>query len=287
MKKIFAVAVAGALALPTAAFASIFSCNGCTPQQMYDVAWSELYSPGVQPGYIVNLANGTVAKYANIANIPDPYDPEPPPYEPNIIAVPVEPEIATLIYDLSVLTNGNTRVVDAPAAQQALVSKSSAQTTSGDRLPVNAYENVMDPYLEARVAEMVRMHAQDIEARIAFFAAQNYRFTHFNENGVPVQVTFRFRDGSTSIYFFDLNVNRWRRLKDASRDARDNPIPEQKEQLYNNTFFDFGVDTGPAVDIDWFRWLAESFGVPVIDMRGGLGGGGIVCVDGACYIQNR
>lgn len=288
MKKIFAIAVAGALALPTAAFATVFGCNGCTPQQMYDVAWSELYSPGVQPGYIVNLANGTVAKYANIANIPDPYNPEPPPYEPNIIAVPVEPQIASLIYDLYVLTNGNTRVVDAPAAQQATASKSSAQTTSGDRLPVNAYESTMDPYLEGRVAEMVRVHSQDIEGRISFFAAHHYNFTHFNENGVPIMVTFRFRDGSTSKYDLELTENRWRRVQGASRDANDNPVPEKKEDVLNGDFFEFDPRVSPAVDIDWFRWLVESFGVPVIDMRPNLsGGGGVVCVDGVCYIQNR
>ena len=286
MKKIFAIAAVGALALPSLAFASVFGCNGCTPQQMADLAWSELYSPGGQAGYIVNLANGTVAKYTNIANIPDPFDPEPPPYEPNVIEVPVEPLVANLIHDLYVMTSGNTRAVYAPAAEAAL-SKSSAQPASGDRLPVNAYEGMMDADLGQRVAEMVKRDTQDIDARISFFVADNVQVArHFDVDALPLEVTFHYRDGSTAKYQFVWRWQKWERIATTSRDGRYNTIPEGKQDLSRGGNYDFSLDTGPAVDIDWFRWLVESFGVPVIDMRPSLGGGGgIVCVDNVCYIQ--
>lgn len=278
MKKLFAIAVASALALPTAASASTFACDGCTPAQMYDVAWSELYSPGVQPGYIVNLANGTVAKYANIANIPDPFDPEPPPYEPNIIAVPVEAPIASLIYDLYVMTNGNTRVIDVAAAQ--------ASMAPGVRLPVNAYEYVGSPHLQEQVTELVRRDAQDIAFRIAQAAAVSTSYVYFH--GVPVYVTLKSADGSQVKYRYDEVLQKWFYIPGSARDARNNPVPDKKEDvLFNGDFIDVsGGDTGPGDDTNWARWLLESFGIPVIDMRLG-GSGGIVCLEGACYLQSR
>lgn len=290
MKKFLAIVAAGVLALPSVASASVFGCNGCTPGQMYEEAWRNLYSPGVQPGYVVNLANGTVAKYANIANIPDPYDPEPPPYEPNIIAMPVEPAIASLIYELHVLTNGNTLVVtdtSAPSALHAPKASSAAQTSSGGGLPANPYESALNPALELSVAEKVALATQAITFAIAERSAAlaEYRHFYFDAN-FPMEVTFVFREGGSSRYRYDRTNNRWIYIANSARDVHGNRVPDKKEDVDDENYvWNFTGSTG-ATDIDWFRWLVESFGIPVIDMRPTLsGGGGIVCVDNVCYIQ--
>jgi hypothetical protein len=250
-----------------------------------------MYSPNPPPGYVVDIQNGTVAKFANIAPIPDPYDPEPPPYEPNIISLPVEPDIATFIHNLSVLTNGNTLVItdtSDPAGLQAGAAKSAAETTAGaNRTPNNAYENIMRSDLEEMVTRMVLLDTQNIEFYFAEVLATSQTHDYFDFEDVPLVVTFKFRDGSSTTYKYNSTYHRWTRVPKKSIDNQGNVIPEKKEEVFTNQPFDFIDVAAPDADtnINWFRWLTESFGVPVIDMRPGSGGGGIVCVDGQCYIQ--
>ncbi|RNF84473.1 hypothetical protein [Montanilutibacter psychrotolerans] len=250
----------------TVAFAASFSavakptypCHGCTPEQVADLAWQTLSAAGAGDAYYVDYVNGKAYRLANQAPIPDMSNPEPEPYFPDIVFVPIDPAIVAFAENMRVLTNGNNLQVYEPAAG-ALSFRSNAVTPSSGgsgNLPANSYELMKRTDLEYNLSSHLMQTEQGIRGYI-FGVIGALTQSGFDYSKAPAVIVYRFRDGGSAKFRLDMTVQKYVRVPGETYDGHGNRIPETKEDFYGHVY-QVGPSNGPEYD---YNYLAERAGL--------------------------
>lgn len=252
-------------------------CDGCSADQMYEMAFDSLSEMRIHgPLYVADLRRGMVRKYEYRNNIGSGWSPgneveewaEETAVESNISAG--VSEVGGLIRAAS----STERIVIPP-------------NTLG--MPEDVFEAIRQSSFDDDIAYWINLKTTADFFNRASDALQAISGTWFNPGSLRVHVQVQWSNGSSALYKWDSTLKTWVRVENTARDGRGNLIPESKGQVDGKQYnFPNAAETGsPAAD-DFYDMLRhfQGLGIQIVDGRGGLGGYGyfMTCTPSACHI---
>lgn len=246
-----------ALAFPT--HAATVRCDGCDATRKHDLANQHALTTALgEPVYIVDMANGTVDKFA----VSRSFERETGETLTSAEQVDAEPEVVGFLREVHTFNQ-------------------SAQQADGgfwdSNLPGSVYEDMTNPRLHYNLQMWLIGHPSDMFQRFLTFLQSFNPFTGFNPGAARVVLTVRFPDGSKAVYTYDPATKTWERVKGSERDSNNNIVPVAPSDFAGPSGGERAFDFTRGSDQDLIRFLqlAEQFGIPI---TGSAGNRRIVCI---------
>ena len=220
----------------------VWPCNGCTTQQMKNLAIQK----GLGEQYVYNLSGGVLVGYSVTRE------------EWGTVAVGFPPadwmiDQYALVHQYY-LNNG-----------KSLASKVSAAPTSATGGSVNGYDVVGSSLDRNRVTNAIASNPRLIFTSTMASYGRVIRLAGIATPDAALTVKVTFPDGSTVIYKFNWNTKQWEYLPKSAIDSHGNSIPETASDFTNGGVganFDFSGPGNPN-DVNDFIQRAAAAGVTI------------------------
>lgn len=242
---LIALILLGTIGEASAQDVTAWQCEGCTAQQMKNLAQSK----GAGPQYIYSLSGGVLAAYqVEMLDLPGGWTPK---------AFNAQPEDWMLDQFAVILdfyeANGNS------THGMASVNASS----SGES--INAY-SVVNSSQDRNTIATALTNNQSVRAfSVLISAARLVRLSNIATPNLPLTVTTNFPDGSKAIFQFNWDTKKWEYVSGSAVDSHGNKVPETADDFSNNgvgATYNFSGPGNPN-DINDFIQRAHMAGVSI------------------------
>lgn len=266
--------LAGSFIFARDALAITEQCEGCTVEQMDQIAESKLFHiQQYGPLYIVNLRGNLVRKYEFRSNVTEETNPEFDPIHYWVEPVSVEPYIVQGINDVHVL------VRQAPEVLVVNPGRTDLPNDAHEALLRSDLSGNLDRYAK----EMTNQSLYDAIADRLGIIPQN---PFFNPEGLRAPIKVYFQDGSSLILSYDKTTRQYKPVPGSHRDSKGHVIPLRREDVSPS---EFRFDTEDPNERDDFNDMVERLnrlGVPIVNVSHGSTGAryAISCSGDVCTI---